>query len=125
MKIGLGMFPHKGYKVFIAAILIAISVVAFGPKLRGPHSSSSCRSVHQEGISGFRRFTVDSSVGLDSQIDLEVDSVSTPRQIEATLGASRLRSANTICLVSPAPDRGLLRRLKCLLPRADSPDPLV
>jgi hypothetical protein len=119
------MLLRRRYYVLVAILLVATSIIAFAPRSRTPDPSSSCRTINVEGISGPRRFTVDSSAGLDLQVDLKADSLSVLQSLETTLSASGAVITNTVYGTTPAPEPGLIRRFKRLLPRADSQDPLV
>ena len=107
----------------VALILVAISFVAFTPRLQHPHVRLACGSTENTTLSGAQRFTDDSSRVPDLKAGYEANAVPLPQ-------ALKLISEDQIA--TPLPRFGfripsvrvIVRRNKLLPSRAASQDPL-
>ncbi len=107
----------------VSMILVAISVVAFTPRLQHPHVHLSCGSIVGTTLSGPQRFTDDSSRLPDLKDGYEANRALLPQdlklisvdQVSTPLLGFRFRTPFV---------RPIVRRIKLLPSRAASQDPL-
>jgi len=107
----------------VAMILVAISIVAFTPRVQGPHLRLACGSTSGTTLSGSQRFTDDSSRLPDLQAGCESNNIPLPQYAELVSGGEAAKPLLSFRSTAP-PVRTIVRRYKLLPSRAESQDPL-
>jgi hypothetical protein len=107
----------------VALILVAISAVAFAPRLQHPHVQLSCASLEGATLSGAQRFTDNSSRLPDLEAGYAANGV--PLQQNLKLIADDQSAEPLLSFISETPFvRPIVRRYKLLPSRAESQGPL-
>ena len=107
----------------IAAILVAMSIVAFTPRMLHPHVRLSCGSTDGTGFSGPQRFTDDSSRAPDLKAGYEVNGVPLPQNLKLISDDQNVKPALSFRLTTSSV-RPLVRPPKLLPSRSENHDPL-
>jgi len=116
------MFSRRHLQL-VATILVAISMVAFAPRLRRPHVRLSCGSIDGTTLSGPQRFTDDSSRVPDLKAGYEVNGAGLPQDLKLTSDDQAVNPLPSFRFTTPSV-RTIVRRLKLLPSRAESQEPL-
>jgi hypothetical protein len=113
----------RRYFQIVAMILIAMSTVAFAPRLQRPHVRLSCGSTDGATLSGPQRFTDDSSRLPELKAGYEVNGAPLPRDLKLISDDQALKPILSFRFTTPS-ERPIARPPKLLPPRAESQDPL-
>jgi hypothetical protein len=106
----------------VATILVAISIVAFAPRVLPPHVRLSCGSTDGTTFSGPQRFTDDSSRVPDLKAGYEVNGVPLPQNLKLISNDQNVKPFLSFRFTTSSV-RPLVRPPK-LLPRSENHDPL-
>jgi len=107
----------------IAPILVAMSMVAFMPRIQRPHIRLSSVSIENTTLGGAQRFTDDSSRLPDLKAAYEANGVPLPQDPKIVPEDQALTPLLTIRFTFPSL-RPIIRRSKLLPSRAENQDPL-
>jgi hypothetical protein len=116
------MLPRRHLQL-VAMILVAMSMVAFTPRLQHPHLRPSCRSTGDTTLTGSQRFTDDSSCLPDFKAGYEANGVPLPQYLKLISDDQATTPLLSFRITTPSV-RPIVRRYKLLPPRAESQDPL-
>jgi hypothetical protein len=107
----------------VAVILVAISAVAFTPRLQHPHVRLSCGSSDGPTLTGAQRFTDDSSRVPDLKAGYEVNVIPLLQDLKLIADDQALKPSLNSGFRRPFV-RQVARRYKLFPARAESQDPL-
>ncbi len=116
------MIPRR-HSQLVAMILVAMSIVAFTPRVLHPHVRLSCGSTEGTTFSGPQRFTDDSSRVPDLQAGYEVNGVPLRQNLKLIWDDQKVKPFLSFGFMTPSV-RPLVRPPKLLPSRAESQDPL-
>ena len=85
------MLPRRHLQL-VVTILVAMSMVAFTPRLQRPHLRLSCGSTEDTTLSGSQRFTDDSSRLPDLKAGYEANGVPLPQYLKLISDVSGRRT---------------------------------
>ena len=108
---------------WIAPVLVAMSIVAFMPRIQRPHIRLSSVSIQNTTLGGAQRFTDDSSRLPDLKAAYEANGVPLPQDPKIVPEDQALTPLLTIRFVFPS-IRPIIRRSKLLPSRTENQDPL-
>ena len=111
------------YSRLVATILVALSIVAFTPRVLHPHVRLSCGSTDGTTFSGPQRFTDDSSRMPDLKAGYEANGVPLPQDLKL-LSEDQVATPSLGFRFETPFVRPIVRRNKLLPSRASSQDPL-
>jgi len=115
------MRPFKHARVLTAAILAAIAIIGFTPKIQTPDAVPTCKPLCGVILRTSRKFTMDTTHASSQDPDIEFRDVPQHQKI-----APITQAIEVIRMVVPLPLAPATRwRLKRLLSPPDSPDPLA
>ena len=122
-KIRLGvMLPRRHFQL-VATILVAVSIIAFTPRLQRPHVRLACGSIEGTTLGGPQRFTNDSSRLPDLKTGYEAHGVPLPQDLKL-ISDDRPTTPLLSFRFTTSSVRPIVRRDKLLRSRAESQDPL-
>jgi hypothetical protein len=116
------MLPRRHLRL-VVTILVAMSMVAFTPRLQRPHLRLSCGSTEDTTLSGSQRFTDDSSRLPDLKAGYEANGVPLQQYLKLISEYQAAAPLLSFRFTTP-PVRPMVRRYKLLPSRAESQDPL-
>jgi len=118
------MLSSRRSSALVAVVVMAASFLASAPRVSPPHPHTACLSFAAAGWSGPRRFTVNSSIGRDSQFDHEAHRILRFATLAVIQTPSNILETE-LTRFARWPSARPLRRLKILISRADNDDPLA
>src|SRR5271155_4182170 len=107
----------------VATILVAMSIVAFTPRMLHPHVRLSCGSIDGTTFSGPQRFTDDSSRAPDLKAGYEVNGVPLPQYLKLISNDQSVKPVIGFRFTTPSM-QPIVRPPKLLPSRAENQDPL-
>jgi hypothetical protein len=107
----------------VAMILVAMSIVAFTPRVLHPHVRLSCGSTDGTTFSGPQRFTDDSSRVPDLKAGYEVNGVPLPQDLKLISYDQNVKPVISFRFTTPSV-QPIVRPPKLLPSRAENQDPL-
>lgn len=113
----------RRYSQLVAMILVAMSIVAFAPRVLHPHLRLSCGSTDGTTFSGPQRFTDDSSRVPDLKAGHEVNGVPLPQDLKLISYDQNVKPLISFRFTIPSVQL-IVRPPKLLPSRAENQDPL-
>ena len=113
----------RRHSQLVAMILVAMSIVAFAPRVLHPRVRLSCGSVESKALSGPQRFTDDSSRVPDLKAGYEVNGVPLPQDLKLSSYDQNVKALISFRFASPSV-QPIVRPPKLLPSRAENQDPL-
>ena len=116
------MLPRRHLRL-VVTILVAMSMVAFTPRLQRPHLRLSCGSTEDTTLSGSQRFTDDSSRAPDLKAGYEVNGVPLLQDLKLISYDQNVKLVISFRFTTPSV-QPIVRPPKLLPSRAENKDPL-
>ncbi len=114
---------NRRHLQLVAVILVAISAVAFTPRLQHPHVRLSCGSTESATLSGAQRFTDNSSRAPDLKAGYEVNGIPLVQDLKLVADDQAVKPSLNFGFRRPFV-RQVARRYKLFPSRSKSQDPL-
>jgi hypothetical protein len=116
------MLPRRHSRL-LAMILIAMSIVAFAPRVQHPRVRLSCGSTEDKTLGGPQRFTDDSSRVPDLKAGYEANGVPLPQDLKLISHDQNVKPLISFRFTTPSV-QPIVRPPKLLPSRAENQDPL-
>jgi hypothetical protein len=113
----------RRHSQLVAMFLVAMSIVAFTPRLQRPHVHLSCASIDGKTLSGPQRFTDDSSRSPDLKAGYEANGVPLPQDLKLISDDQTFERVLSFKFATPF-ERPITTPPKLLPSRGESQDPL-
>ena len=113
----------RRHSQLVAMILVAMSIVAFTPRVLHPRVRLSCGSTEETTLSGPQRFTDDSSRVPDFKAGYEVNVVLLPQGLKLISYDQNVKPLISFRFTTPSM-QPIVRPPKLLPSRAENQDPL-
>lgn len=113
----------RRHSQLVAMILVAMSIVAFTPRVLHPRVRLSCGSTEETTLSGPQRFTDDSSRVPDLKAGYEVNGVPLPQDLKLISNDQSVKPVIGFRFTTPSM-QPIVRPPKLLPSRAENQDPL-